>query len=319
MNRSVNRPSHGFSVVEALISVVIGAMVLVAAQQMLAATEALREEHERAHEGLAELDFAMQRMLKNARYSQRMLLPAPDRPASSIVENIREEVPGTTGSTAVFAVTLPASVDRNQDGIADADNDGDGRIDEDTPGDITNDAAPGIYLIDDDNDNSVDEGSQNEDDDEYLAFSNEDKLDGVDNDNDGAIDEDWNNDANDDGQPGVAGVDDDGDGSIDEGSVEDDDEDGQSDEDWLDPVVYYLDGTNLMERLPVPWDTDSDTDVDGRDFVTNTLLSNVQRFRVERVDQQERPYPLVILTVEYIDSFGQTHSLTAQIRVGSAA
>ena len=57
---------------------------------------------------------------------------------------------------------------------------------------------------------------------------------------------------NDDGAPGIAGVDDDGDGSIDEGDVADDDEDGQSDEDWYDPVVFYLSGSAVIERRAYP-------------------------------------------------------------------
>ena len=84
---------------------------------------------------------------------------------------------------------------------------------------------------------------------------------------------------NDDGAPGVAGVDDDGDGSTDEGNVDDDDEDGSTDEDWLDAVVYFLSGTNLIERHP------NLNPTDGTDYTERVIAENVSSFRVERLQQ----------------------------------
>ncbi len=81
----------------------------------------------------------------------------------------------------MLAVTLPADVDLDNDGYPDADDDADGLIDEDLPNDIHHDFFPGIMLIDDDGDGSVDEGTGWAEDDEDGA-ENEDPLDGIDND-----------------------------------------------------------------------------------------------------------------------------------------
>ena len=51
--------------------------------------------------------------------------------------------------------------------------------------------------------------------------------------------------------------------AVDEGAVADDDEDGSSDEDWYDPLVFYLAGSSLVQRTPVPWDVDSSGSVTG--------------------------------------------------------
>ena len=159
-----------------------------------------------------------------------------------------------------------------------------GGLDEDYPGDIVFDQAPGIYLIDDGGNGSVDEGSSNlEDDDERLNAKNEDPINGIDDDGDGLLDEDPSADMNGDGGPGIIGVDDDADGQIDEGNSADDDEDGSSDEDWLDAVVFFLQGGSLIERHPVPWDEDNGGIVSGRDFIESTIAEDVSRFRVERV------------------------------------
>ena len=38
-------------------------------------------------------------------------------------------------------------------------------------------------------------------------------------------------------------------------------------EDWYDPVVFYLNGDNLMQRTPVPWDVNGGGFVTGLDFI----------------------------------------------------
>ena len=316
----ISNKGSGFSIVELLTSLSIAAFLLVAMQQLMANSAQFKEESQAENRRVQELNFAMDRMLLHGRMSERLLLPLNDRPNTSQTEHLRDETVGGTGDTAVFALTLPASVDRDRDGFADADNDRDGKIDEDTSADMTNDAAGGIHNIDDDLDGNTDEtlfGFGITDDDEYLFFGEEDKKDNIDNDGDGTVDEDWGADMNADGQPGIAGVDDDGDGAIDEGSVDDDDEDGLDNEDWLDPVVYYLSGDNLIERTPVPWDTDSDADIDGRDYIETIILANVNRFRVERVAVPEVSYPLVDLTIETTNADGNIRNLHSRIRIGS--
>ena len=102
---------------------------------------------------------------------------------------------------------------------------------------------------------------------------NEDPVNGIDDDGDGSIDEDPASDMNGDGCPGICGLDDDEDSSIDEGVIDDDDEDTGSFDDPYDPVVFYLIGSSLVQRTPVPWNEDGisapDGPVDGRDFIVS--------------------------------------------------
>ncbi len=122
----------------------------------------------------------------------------------------------------------------------------------------------------------------------------------------------------DDGKAGFAGIDDDADGSIDEGSVNDDDEDGQSDEERYEVVAFYLQGNQLVERTPVPWDEDGMSNVDGRDYVESIVAENVTRFRVERMPDAATRFQLVELTLELTSSAGETISVSTSVRLGSA-
>jgi hypothetical protein len=269
--------------------------------------------------------FAMDKMVRAVNRSPQLLLPYNDKPLTSYPDNIREQTipasPPPSGSslaTAVLAITQDPTIDLNGDGVVDVDNDGDGKIDEDLPRDMTNDAAQGIRGIDDDGDGQVDEGFGTSDDDEYLGFSDEDPIDGVDNDGDNNVDEDPSGDMNMDSEPGIAGIDDDGDGLIDEGSDNDDDEDGQNDEDWCDPVVFYMQGDALIERIPVPWDTNSSGTVTGQDYVETTLVENVTRFRVERILQGTDRATTVELTLEITPPNAEMFNFTARVRVGGA-
>ena len=272
----------------------------------------------------------MQRMTQAVSHSRRLLLPLADKASSNWPEHIREEtvppsapVGSSTKATAVLAVTLPAYVDLDLDGVPDADDDGDGRIDEDLPNDTMHDFYPGIPFIDDDGDGAVDENPSSWWDDDEGSASNEDAVDGLDNDNDNNIDEDSASDMNGDGCPGVCGVDDDGDGQIDEGTSDDDDEDGDGFDDPYDPVVFYLDTGTLMERMPAPWNTDGisvpDGPVDGRDFISSAIADNVSRFRVERVPLDGDRAQLMDLKLELTrPDTGETVSVHTRVRVGGA-
>ena len=152
-----------------------------------------------------------------------------------------------------------------------------------------------------------------------LSFSNEDPINGIDDDGDGDIDEDPPGDMNNDNAPGIAGVDDDGDGQTDEGGDDrDDDEDGQADEDWLDPVVFSLQGSSLVERTPVPWDESSGGGVTGRDYIESTIADNVTLLRFERVPQGGGRAVLIDITLELTGSDGYVASLNTRVRVGGA-
>lgn len=302
---------NGFSLIEVLIALVIGAVLIVSLQRVVATAFQVKEVGARNTELSSRARFAMSRMVKAVRDTDRLLLPLQDRSNTNWPENIREQtvpasapVGSSTLATAVLAVAMPSHWDTDRDGVPDADNDRDGRIDEDWPADMHNDGEDGIANIDDNGNGSVDESFWSSDDDEYLSFPDEDRLNGFDDDGDGSVDEDTPADMNGDGAPGIAGVDDDGDGSVDEGDDKDDDEDGQVDEDWLDPVVYLLQGSDLIERRTVPWDTNSDTVVTGSDVVETILATGVTRLRFECIDTNGGDH-LIDITLTLADASGE--------------
>lgn len=305
--------------VELMISLVMGVLILAALASLSTQslqTEAAVQEH---NELAADARFAMQRMVAAVRGTERLLLPLADNPNTNWRENVREQtVPASapegdsTEATAVLAVTLDPTLDIDGDGFADSDNDKDGRVDEDLDNDNSNDGEAGIVGIDDDGDGEVDPSSgptsyvDNDEDGDIV----EDWIDGIDNDGDGSVDEDINKDVNKDSSPGVAGVDDDGDGSVDEGNVQDDDEDGAINEDWYDPVVFFLGGSTLLERRP------NLNPVDGNDYTEFPIAENVTRFRVERIPQGGSRAVLVDLTLDTTGPGGKTITLNTRVRVG---
>lgn len=316
----------GFTLIELLVALVLAGLLLGATSGIVRQALGTGEVTDERNQLLRDARFAMHRMTRAVGETGYLFLPQPDKPDTDWRENVREEtVPASppegssTKATAVLAVSLSSDVDLDADGFPDADNDRDGRLDEDYPADVAYDFDPGIHLIDDGGDGSVDEGFlADADDDEGLNASNEDPINGVDDDGDGVVDEDPGADMNGDGAPGVVGVDDDGDGQTDEGSSADDDEDGADDEDWLDAVVFYLQGDSLIERHPVPWDETADGFVSGRDFIESTIAEGVTRFRVERPIAGVSGWQLVDLTLELAGPAGQTVTLDARVRVGGA-
>ncbi len=318
----------GFTLVELMVAVVLAALLLAATNGIVSnvlGTEELVEERNRL---TADARFAMQRMTGITNRSRHLLLPLADNPGTNWPEHIREQtIPATppigssTFATAVLAVTLPSHIDLDADGFPDADDDEDGSIDEDLPNDIHHDFLPGIMLIDDDGDGAVDENSSQFWDDDEDGTLNEDPFGYIDNEGDGSYSEDPSSDNNADGCPGLCGIDDDADGNIDEGANDDDDEDGGSFDDPYDPVVFYLDGDSLIERMPVPWNEDGnslpDGPVDGRDFVESVIAESVTRFRVERVAGSTESQ-LVVLRLELTGPSGQVVGMDARVRVGGA-
>ncbi len=321
------RKQRGVTLIELLIAVALGALIIAGVSAVMGeltqTKAAIQERNQLTEDGR----FAMERMVSALGHSRRLLLPLVDKLASNWPENIREEtVPASppigdsTKATAVLAVTLPEYVDLDADGFPDADDDRDGRVDEDLPNDAQHDFLAGIMLIDDDGDGLVDEGNNYSDDE--STTTNDDPINGIDDDGDGNVDEDPSSDNNADGCPGLCGVDDNSDGTIDAGSVDDDDEDGGTFEDPYDPVVFYLDGSTLMERMPVPWNEDGistpNGPVDGRDFVASAIADNVTRFRVERLSPAGSSQ-VVDITLELTDpDTGEAVNLHTQIRVGGA-
>lgn len=271
-----------------LISIVLAATLVVAMTGLTGRVISVKEDTQARNHAIREARFAMQRMISALRHADKLLLPFADNPNTNWRENIREQsFPSappegdSVQASAVLATSLGATVDRNEDGWPDADNDKDARIDEDPGSDQTNDAAAGIAGVDDDGDGLIDEpldggGSSISDDDEDGVVD-EDPVNGLDDDGDEQADEDAADDRQGDGQPGLAGVDDDEDSIVDEGSPGDDDEDGQVNEDWVDAIVFILRGSTLWERQP---------DIGGSDgaaFTEYPVAENVTYFSVTRV------------------------------------
>lgn len=323
---AIPRRLRGFTLIELLISLVVGSMLLLALNGLVGKGLQTYDTVNRKDDLYQQAVFAMEQMVRAISHSPQLLLPLNDNPATNWPENIREEtmppsppVGDSIKASAVLAVIEDRDLDLDRDGISDADQDNDGRFDEDNSGDLTNDQSPGIYLIDDDGDGLIDEGGNPGDDDEAGGVAGEDPYNGFDDDGDSNNDEDPDNDLNSDGCPGVCGVDEDGDGLIDESVAGDDDEDGFSGEDWLDPVVFYLDNGTLMQRSPVPWDESGAGGVTGRDFVTHALAENVSRFRVERLPVVGMNDVQVVLVLELSDlQTGDNVSLETWVRVGGA-
>ena len=315
----------GFTLVELMVAMLLAGLLLAGTTGIISqalGTDAVVDERNQLQR---EARFAMQRMTRAVGETRWLILPMPDKPDTDWRENVRAEtVPASapegssSKATAVLAVSLSANVDLDANGFPDADNDNDGRIDEDMPADMNFDYGDGIYLIDDGGGGSVDESVGDNDDDERLNSGDEDPINGLDDDGDGVIDEDAGADMNGDGAPGIAGVDDDGDGMIDEGNAADDDEDGVVDEDWLDAVVFYLQGDSLVERHPVPWDETANGFISGRDVIETVIAEGVTRFRVERPVPVTPDQQLVDLTLELTGASGETVSVSARVRAGGA-
>lgn len=308
---------QGLSLVELTAAMAVGSLILAALGGVIA--QALQTERViRANNDVhRQARFAMQQMLEAVSHSQRLILPLGENTATAWSESIRD--PG------VLAVTLNPKLDRNKDGWADANNDQDyldlnnngsrqsgepERIDEDVSHDMTNDGFPGIIGIDDDGDGLIDEGSEN-DDDEDGAIDEDEMLSG-DNDNDGAEDEDFSFDSSNDNEPGISGIDDDYDGNIDEGNKDDDDEDGLLSEDWYDPVVFYLSGTTLMQRIP------NINPSDGTDYSEYPIAENVSQFRVERIPQGGGRGILIDISLTLTNDEGEPAQLNTRLRIGAA-
>lgn len=314
----------GFTYVEMLVTLAIGVLLVTGLNGVMG--QALQSQDTVAERNrlTREARYALQRMTQAVSGTRLLLLSQQDKPATNWPENLREQtlppsppIGDSSLASAVLAVTLPATIDLDGNGIADADNDGDGLLDEDLPADIHNDAAAGIFGIDDGGNGTVDEGPA-EDDDEAMSDADEDPIDGIENDDDGNLDEDPAADNNGDGCPGLCGVDDDGDGNVDSGNAANDDEQGGDDEDWYDPLVFYLDNGVLKQRSPVPWDENGVDGITGRDFVISDIAVDVTRFSVERIPIGSDRAQLVRLQLELTSPLtGETVSLQTRVRVGS--
>lgn len=309
---------QGYSLVEMTLALLISAILILGMDGILNTALQANRYGQDQNETLQQARFAMQQMLAAVSKTQRLMIPLGENPATAWSESVRD----------VLAVTLDPTMDRDKDGWADANNDKDyldvnnngardigepERIDEDIGNDNNFDGAHGIKGIDDNGDGMIDNSSSAnpDDDNDEDGVPTEDRINNIDEDNDGAIDEDIHLDMNKDGAPGVIDMDDDFDGLVDEGKSDDDDEDGLRGEDWFDSVVFFLDGSTLMQRIP------NINPVDGTDYAEYPIAENVTQFRVERILGNDGQTVLVdiTLTISPVD----IEPVTLKTRIGVAS
>lgn len=303
----------GVTLVELMVTVSITAILMAGLMGVVGDTLQVESVARQRMELTRQARFAMQRMTTAVGRTRYLMIPLADNPTTGWNESVRD----------VLAVTEDPNLDRDNDGWADANNDKDfqdinqngfrddgerERIDEDTHSDMTNDGVSGIIGIDDDGDGSVDEAGQNDDDED--GSDDEEKQGDQDIDGDSSYGEDKHQQMIFDNQSGIAGVDDDGDGSVDEGHRSDDDEDGLNNEDWLDPVVYYLNGTDLVERIPAINPTD------GNDFSETVIADQVSALTITRLGTGYEKHLLVKIELNLTSDDGETKLLIATVAVG---
>ncbi|MEM7219658.1 MAG: prepilin-type N-terminal cleavage/methylation domain-containing protein [Pseudomonadota bacterium] len=294
--------ARGVTLLEVMLVIALAGLILLPLGRLLGAGLNSGEATLGQQDLAASARYAMQRMETQVRGSPKLLLPLADNPATAQDEATRD--PG------VLSVVMDPTLDRNLDGVADADNDGDGLVDEDLPNEANEDNRAGIAGIDDDNDGLIDEVGKDDDDEDDLV--NRDLPFWGDEDGDGSVDEDPKEDLNDDGEPGWAGFDDDGDGTVDEGLPRDDDEDGLRDEDWWDSITYFLNDTSeLIERMP------NVGGADGRDYAERVIATGVASFRVARRARGTDRNDLVTIALTLSDGDTQV-GFERTLRVGGA-
>lgn len=305
---------NGFSLLEVIISVAISGFLIAAISGVVGTALNAERGSRQQNDTLQQARFAMQRMVEAVIKSRRLMIPLGENPATAWKESERN----------VLAVTLDPTLDRDKDGWADANNDKDfldvnnngardagepERIDEDFAADNTNDNSAGIINIDDNGNGAVDEVAGNDNDEDQQ--NSEEKMNGLDDDGDGSIDEDVDKDMNGDGLAGIALVDDNFDNIVDNGQNDDDDEDGLISEDWLDPVVYFLNGTTLMERMP------NINPVNGADYTEYPIAENVSELLVKRITGGNGTTALVDISLTLSPPGAVPVTLTTRIGVGS--
>ena len=309
------------TLLELAIGIALTSLVLLGLAGVTSGVLQARAEVQQQNDLNRQARFAMGRMVAAASAAPMLLLPMADNPGTARDESVRD----------LLAVTLDPRIDRDGDGWPDADNDKDGRIDEDLGRDASKDGCAGLCDIDDDGDGLTDgvaepgeeedgaDGEQDEEaeDDDEDGATDEDPVNGIDDDLDGRVDEDAGKDMNDDGKPGIKDVDDDGDLLVDEGGNDNDDEDLLVDEERIDPVVFHLQGTRLVERNPVPWDVDANLFVDGNDWIEQTLAEGVSELRVERTVGAAGRHVLLDITLELTAADGDSVRLTRRVRLGA--
>lgn len=293
----------GLSLIEVSVSLLVAALLLTGLSSFSRQVMSSSSVNDDQNQYSIDAQFALNRMAASIAATDNLLIPTPDNPATishpldsavPYLENIREQSVSGGGlpsfGTAVLAVTLPRSIDFDEDNNADIDTDEDDLVDEDPGADLSSDGAPGLVGIDDDGDGQIDEGA-NDDDDEDGQVS-EDPINGIDDDGDGRIDED----------PGA---------DADASGGNDDDNDGSNDEDYLDPLVYFISGDQLIERYP------DALNGSGTNYSESVIADNVVALRFERQSAVAGRQPVLTMTLSLGD-IENPYVATLSRRVGAA-
>ncbi len=325
---------QGMTLIELTAAVAMTAMLIAGLGSIVSQALQAQKIGARRNSVSADAHFAMQRMTSAARGSRMLILPLKDNPTTPWREHVREQyIPaqapetGSVFASAVLAVSLDPTIDRNRDGWADANNDKDftnldaqwwraanepERIDEDWGPDMNKDGAPGVKGIDDNGDGYIDNSLSlppSADDDEDGS-TDEDPQNNEDDDGDGNIDEDTSGDMNGDGQgqtcilficTPIAG------------DSFDDDDDTLDNEDHIDTVAFFIVGNQLIERWPALVDKNADGKVDGKDYTESVIADQVRWFKVERL-AEINGLTMVEITIE-LGSDDVAVRLTSQVRL----
>lgn len=247
---------RGVTLLELLVVIVILSFIVFGLSELLSGELKASRDNRVKSRLIDDANFAMNRILFAARETNWVFIPGNANPVRDVL--------------AISAMV---------------DNDGDGALDEDWGGDIGNDNQPGFAGFDDDGDGSIDEGGiTRRDDDDEDGYDDEDpSKNGLDDDSggagtDGNYDEEFRADMNGDECPDICFRDDDVDGSYDEGNRNDDDEDGMTNEDPIDPLIFYVKNGSLYERKVI-WNPSTSLS----EVTENKLIDNVSRFVVTRL------------------------------------
>lgn len=167
----------GMTLIELLIALAIAGILMLGLNGLVGSIYDQWQYNRDRQELLSQGNFVLARIIQEVNATRRVLLPLMENPLTPYSESKRN----------LLALTLDPGLDRDEDGFADGDNDKDGLIDEDVPPDNTNDDAPGLVGIDDDNNGAVDDAGEGVVDENIGGNPNPVH----DNDGDGRNNEDW--------------------------------------------------------------------------------------------------------------------------------